>query len=663
MTSLAWKINRLRTMGAGEITWRVKNAVQKRLEKKGWMLALQAPSAQLQFGRAWLPQLPRGFDTALYIHAADAILAGKFNVFAMQAAELGFPPNWNRDPKTGKIAPLTFGKTLDYRDERIVGNIKYLWEPNRHYELVSLAQAWHLSLDAKYLAACAQYLNSWFAQAPYPLGVSWSSSLENALRIGNWSVAWHLLGGEKSPLFAGEAGLALQQRWLDSIYQHCHFIGSHFSLYSSANNHLLGEYMGLFIGATTWPCWRESAGWRRVAKRGLEEQALIQNALDGVNLEQGIWYHHEVADMLLINGLLGRANGDEFSSAYWQRLEAMLEFILAMLDKNGNMTMWGDSDDALMVRFSQQADFHPYRALLATGAVLFQRADFAAKAAGFEDKSRWLLGDGAQAEYAAIQPSSTRQPKREFPQGGYYILGSEFETDNEVKIIADCGPLGFLSIAAHGHADALSFTLSIAGQPILIDPGTYAYRTEQKWRDYFKGSSAHNTVRVDGVDQSVSGGNFMWLTHANAKLERWHSDDAADEFCGSHDGYMRLPDPVAHQRSIRYDKQTRQIVVQDVLQAKLEHSLEFFWQIDDRCTVSIEGKQAIVRAEGVLVRISTDSQQVPSQVSGQETPPQGWISRRFDAKTPCASLCWRENMTGKLTRTTVIEIELDDANR
>ncbi|MBI3229819.1 MAG: heparinase, partial [Burkholderiales bacterium] len=401
MTSLAWKINRLRTMGVGEITWRVQNALQKRVEKKGFMLAHKVPAmiAGARFGRPWLPVLPEGFELARYCAAADAIIAGKFKVFALPAAELGFPPNWNRDPKTGKIAPLSFGKTLDYRDERIVGNIKYLWEPNRHYELVTLAQAWYLSREVKYRDACAALLNSWFEQAPYPRGVSWSSSLENALRISNWSVAWHLLGGDKSSIFEGEAGAALKQRWLDSIYQHCHFIASHFSLYSSANNHLLGEYMGLFIGASTWPCWSESARWRRHAKQGLEEQALIQNGRDGVNLEQGIWYHHEVADMLLINGLVGRANGDEFSKEYWARLEAMLEFIQALLDVNGNMPMIGDSDDALMVRFSHQADFDPYHALLASGAILFQRADFAAKAGRFEDKSRWLLGDGAEAEF------------------------------------------------------------------------------------------------------------------------------------------------------------------------------------------------------------------------------------------------------------------------
>src|SRR5207245_173758 len=101
-------------------------------------------------------------------------------------------------------------------------------------------------------------------------------------------------------------------------------------------------------------------------------------------------------------------------------------------------------------------------------------------------------------------------PRLAFPAGGYYVLGSDLDQPAEVRVIADCGPLGYLSIAAHGHADALSFTLSIAGDEVLIDPGTYAYHTHSGWRAHFRGTAAHNTVRIDGVDQSVPAGNFLW---------------------------------------------------------------------------------------------------------------------------------------------------------
>lgn len=668
MTSLAWKLNRLRTMGPGEITWRVMNAVHTKLEQSGWNLATEPPHPEPHYGRAWLPQLPREFEVSLYVQAADQILAGKFDIFAMHGVELGFPPQWNRDPKTGTVAPLTFGKTLDYRDESLVGNIKYLWEPNRHYEFVTLAQAWYLSRDDKYLQACGELLNSWFEQMPYPRGIGWSSSLENAVRLSNWAVGWHLLGGEKSALFHGAQGLLLRQRWLNSIYQHCHFIASHFSLHSSANNHLLGEYMGLFIGSCTWPCWAESEKWRTLAKQGLEEQALLQNASDGVNLEQGIWYHHEVADMLLLNGLFGRANGMEFSEAYWGRLEAMLDFVEAIMDVSGHVPMIGDSDDALMVRFSRQNNFDAFRSLLTTGAILYKRADFKAKAGGFEDKSRWLLGDAAAAEFAAMPaaPIAEYEQKREFPQGGYYVLGSDFGTPDEVKIVADAGPLGYLSIAAHGHADALSFTCSVAGLPMLIDPGTYAYHTEQKWRDYFRGTSAHNTVRVDGLDQSEPGGNFMWLKKASAEREGWSVDEHTDQLVAYHDGYMRLDDPVLHRRSITYHKQGQNIIVEDIIDCDEDHEIEFFWHFDDACKISIEGENVIVRRDHVkiVMNMQHDSDQVglPQMLIGSEDPAAGWISRHFDVKIASPCIFWKEKIRGNTHRTTIIHIEISHSH-
>jgi hypothetical protein len=150
-------------------------------------------------------------------------------------------------------------------------------------------------------------------------------------------------------VFAQADGAAFRSRWLRSVYQHCHFIAGHRSAHSSANNHLLGEVLGLFVAATTWPLWRESADWRDQGRAEFERQALLQNDPDGVNLEQGIWYHHEVADMMLIAWLVGRANGMDFTAGFQQRWAAMLEFIAGIMDCAGHVPAFGDSDDALIV--------------------------------------------------------------------------------------------------------------------------------------------------------------------------------------------------------------------------------------------------------------------------------------------------------------------------
>lgn len=665
MGGLVWKLNRLRVMGVAEIGYRIRQRTQAQWEKRGLGLAWPDGSSG-KLGKSWLYLLPQGSEAIHYREAADKILSGRFDVFALHSVELGFPPRWNRDPKTGTEAPLSFGKALNYRDERVVGDIKYLWEPNRHLELVTLAQTWRLTGEEKYAAGCRTLLESWFQQCPYPLGPNWTSSLEHAVRLLNWSVAWQLLDEGGSPSFAGVDGRAFRRRWLDSIYQHCHFIAGHFSKYSSANNHLFGEYMGLFIGALMWPCWSESARWLETAQTGLEEEALKQNAPDGVNREQGIWYHHEVADMMLLCGLAGKANGAGFSAAWWGRLERMLEFIAALMDVGGKVPMIGDSDDAVMVRLSREPEFNAYRSLLATGAVLFEHGGLTRKAGAFDDKSGWLLGENGASDFARLAALPLLGPsavaggllvKRIFPDGGYYILGDRFHMPDEVRIVADAGPLGYLSIAAHGHADALAFTLSAGGHEILIDPGTYAYHTQKKWRDYFRGTSAHNTVRVDGLDQSVIGGNFMWLKHAKARCEEWESDAARDVFAGSHDGYERLSDPVTHRRSIVFDKQTRVIRVTDTLTCKASHQVEIFWHFAETCQVQGVSNEISARCgnQGAAIGMP-GSGWTPVILSGQEEPPMGWISRHFDQKCHSPSVVWSGQISGNTTLNTEIRL-------
>lgn len=648
MSDLRWKLARLKAMCLREMFFRVLRAGQTGWEQMGLGLGKRPPNANWERGRPWIDEWPNRLNVDDYREAAERILAGRFSVFALEDARLGFPPDWNRDAKTGTMAPLAFGKGIDYRDERTVGDIKYLWEPNRHQELVTLAQAWRLTRDDRYAEGVRRLLESWIEQCPYPRGANWSSSLESAVRLTNWAVVWYLLGGEESTPFTGPVGHRFRKRWLDSVYQHCRFINGYYSQYSSANNHLFGEYMGLFIASLTWPCWPESGTWRDRARRGLEVEAQRQNAPDGVNREQAIWYHHEVADMMLLCGLLGRTNGVEFGPAYWDRLQGMLEYVASIMDMSGNVPMIGDSDDAVMVRFSPKPRFDVFRSLLATGAVLFQRADFAEKAGQFDDKSRWLLGDDVSARFERLAEEVSGSPiRRSFPDSGYYILGDAFETPHEIRLIAESGPLGYLSIAAHGHADALSLTLSAAGVPLLIDPGTYAYHTQEKWRNYFRGTAAHNTVCVDGLDQSVGGGNFLWLRHAQARCLHFESSALQDSWIGEHDGYRRLSDPVTHRREVVLNKVRHTIRVTDWIECFARHDVEIHWHLPESCMTSLQGNRVVIQTGGHFLTMEMPGSPLRAEiVKGREDPPLGWISYRFDKKTPTTTVRWFGEIRG-----------------
>ncbi len=655
---LQWRLNRLRCMSPAEIPHRVMRAVSAGVERAALLFGPpRVPAPDLgAASRPWIHP-NANVDAPLYTAAAARVAAGRLDVFALRDADLGSPPRWNQDPKSRIVSPRGFGKLLDYRDARLVGDIKYLWEPNRHLHLVTLAQAYALSGEAAHLEVMRSHLESWFAACPYRMGPNWSSALEAAIRLVNWSAAWQLAGGVHSPLFDGERGERLRDQWLHSVYLHARFVRGYFSRHSSANNHLIGEAAGLFIAALTWPHWPASGRWLATSKAILEAEAQRQIAPDGVSREQAMSYQQFVLDFLLICLLAGRENGVWFSAVYESRVEAMLEYLASVMDAGGNVPMFGDADDGRVVGLAPAAGFSSYRSLLATGAIVFRNGEFKRKAGPLDDKTRWLLGDEADALFDALGPSAARSlPRQSFPVGGYYILGSEFDTEREIRLVVDAGPLGFRSIAAHGHADALSFTLSVGGLEFLVDPGTYAYHTQGEWRRYFRGTAAHNTVRVDARDQSESGGNFMWLRKARADCSVWDSTPRLDRFEGWQDGYRRLQDPVVHRRRIVLDKALRRISIEDSLQMTGEHDIELLFHCSEQCHAEPAPGGYDLRQAGRTLRLVLPQIKAASArlYVGSIAPIFGWVSRRFDDKQPAPTIVWRCRLKGDVVLRTVI---------
>jgi hypothetical protein len=432
------------------------------------------------------------------------------------------------------------------------------------------------------------------------------------------------------------------------VYQHAQFIRGWLSLHSSANNHLIGEGCGLFIAGLAWPHWPAARAWAAAGKQILEREALAQNAPDGVNREQAVWYQHFVLDFLVTALLAGKANGQWFSPDYESRIEAMMDFLASVMDAGGNVPMIGDADDGYVTKLGLEEPC-PYASLLALGAILFKRGDFKLKAGTLDDRARWLLGTPADLEFERLDAEKTRLPLRQaFPEGGYFVLGCEFDTPREIRVVADAGPLGYRSIAAHGHADALSFTLSAGGREFLVDPGTFAYHTQERWRNYFRGTSAHNTVRIDGLDQSVAGGNFMWLQKARAGCSLWLSSTEQDSFEGWHNGYLRLEDPVKHRRLLQLQKKARKVLIEDTLEMEDEHDVELFFHCAETCRVESVPHGYVVSQGALSIRL-----QLPD-IAGSETSVQrgslapilGWVSRAFDRREPATTIVWRARLSG-----------------
>jgi hypothetical protein len=625
---VTWLLNRLRCMPMGELGYRARQAALGVLEKRG-MLDLAAPPPRVDAratGVKGVPALAPAEVEALLLDA-DRICAGHVTLFADRRFDVGPLPDWNRDPDSGVLGPSIFSGDIAITDRNLVGDIKHVWELNRHLHLVRLAQAALLSADPCYRQALALQLRSWLDQCPPQRGPNWTSSLEMGIRLINWSLLWQLIGGDASALFGGADGQRLRGDWLASIHAHCRCIERHLSRHSSANNHLIGELAGLYVAASTWPCWSASQRWLALAARELEQQAVLQYSRDGVNREQAFAYHVFSAEFLFVAALAGQAGGRPFSRNYWDVLQRALRFLRSVRDVGGHLPMVGDADDGIVFRLDAQGEDRAAQ-LLALGQALFDGQP--SESAGV----RWLLHalPGPRPEGRAHEPATGWA----FPDGGYLLFGDRFGQPNEILGLLDCGPLGYLGIAAHGHADALALTLSIAGEEVLVDPGTYSYWQDQKWRDYFRGTSAHNTLRVDGLDQSVGGGRFMWLRKAQARIERMPQSPADFDFRGSHDGYLRLADPVRHLRSVRFDAAHATLVVRDDVAANKTHQLEQFWHFAPNLSLSLSSTGLQVRGRRFEMQVQVSGAGLSLElVRGAENPPLGWYSRSYETKQSC----------------------------
>ena len=261
---------------------------------------------------------------------ADCWLQQRVQLFGLEVAVLGDRTiDWHCDYSSGISEPQTYSSMIDHRDPAVVGDVKYTWELNRLHHLVSLALA-HIWTDkAAYWNMIEQHSRSWVEQNPFMVGLNWKSPLEAGIRLISWAlVAWLTANERRSRDF-------FRQEMCETIYAHQYFISTFYAKHSSANNHLIGEMAGLYIGAVCWPWFRESAGWQAFAREQLMQAITDQVGDDGVGKELATEYQLFILEFFLLSGALGHAVGDVFPPSYWQRMQNMAAFLEAVSDCDG----------------------------------------------------------------------------------------------------------------------------------------------------------------------------------------------------------------------------------------------------------------------------------------------------------------------------------------
>ncbi|WP_225803421.1 alginate lyase family protein [Streptomyces sp. NK15101] len=635
--SAGWYLRRLSAMGPREIGGRTVDAVRRRR----WRSA--RPVCPAVTGARFTAVLPAGTIDAIppdaakrLVAEADRLMAGHAEYFGVARDDL-VDPDWGYDPKTGRRAPGGYAFDVPYRDEDAIGDVKQIWELSRHQYLTVLAAAYAITGDERYAERVDAHLRSWWAANAPLRGVHWTSGIELGIRLLSWVWIRRLLDG-----WPGAAGLfegnpvALRQIW-----HHQRWLAAFPSRGSSANNHVIAEAAGQFAAACAFGWFPSSARWRTDALRSLDRHLRSNTFLSGLNRELASEYHGLVLELGLAAVAEADAAGVPVPPTVRLVLLRMTDALAAVVDDRLRPPRQGDSDDGHgLVVDGEGTD--RWGSLLATGDAVFGRLPWWPGVTGTDVRTPLLAALVRPHRPAVSRPAS--RPAH-FADAGMTVLRGP----GGIWCRCDGGPHGFLSIAAHAHADALSVEVRHDGVDVLADPGTFCYHGQPEWRQYFRSTLGHNTLRLDGEDQSVSGGPFLWTRRAESRvLVADASGEGVARWCAEHDGYL----PSVHRRRVELTDATRELRIVDEVREGPRRAVQLVFHLGPAITADLVGsraelswtrdgedRSAVLDLPGQLSWRAHRGESEPSpSSSGRGYPILGWYSAGFGRKEPATTL-------------------------
>lgn len=583
--TLLWTFNRLHAMSLPEIAHRVCEQTRKitaRNRLEGWARYENKGIAPVLPGlRDYVSAFNETTRERIACTTAD-IVSGRFSALGRdwpcRAPDNLFPAElWRIDPVTGKLWPGAEHYCFDipYRHERELGDVKYVWEINRLQFLHPLAAQVFFTGDVRTLAAIEDCIDSWHVANPPFRGLGWNSGIEIALRAISLLTVASLAGDRLKPKIIAKIRSLLSA----SLF----WLARYPSRFSSANNHFIAETAGEFLISLAMPELPDAQAIHAKARHILEEEIQKQFHADGVPAEQSPTYGAFSAELLLLCHAVS-----PLGSHACARLHRFADFIFWLADGRGRIPAIGDDDEGRVLCFAPTRTY------------------------AFDIACR-------------ITPRERPHGVRIFGDGGYSVI-----RDSRWHVVFDHGPLGYLSIAAHGHADALSLCVSLDGEPLFVDPGTYLYHSGREERDWFRGTPAHNTLNIEGTNQSTISGPFSWSHKAQSRLEDVR--EGADwRITASHDGYQRRFG-VRHQRTISGSQ--NRLFIEDRL-LKTGRDAEIVFQLSPGLDAELKGMECCVaRAGNELAAIVFKT---PGRAILQESA----VSPAFGVKLKAPRILWR----------------------
>ena len=612
--SLRWLMQRVRRLGPGEVAHRVSamrwwtRVEPLRPLPPSWRSAPQRTAR-------WL-RVPAGADASPLVARAERVLAGDWPGFGGHWHRREQPLQWNLDTASGHCFSSPRADRLVYRPASQSGDIRAVWEVQRQHACLWLAQAWAVTRDPRFLDCFADLMISFMDQCPFPRGAAWVSPLEVAVRTVNWAASWELLAEAPLPE-------RLRERWRETGLRGMELIRANLSVGSSANNHLIGELVGLCVGLVTWTSESVDDVMRR-----LDGEVLRQIAPDGSSREGSPGYLAFSLGGAMLAGIVAQGARGALSTESWQRLAAGAGFLRG-LSVGGRVPRLADSDDGQFLNL---------------GPKWMSPAQMGSTAC-------CLLG-GRENEESVWWESVHSAPVVQVPQARTHYPDAALawlSDDGELKAMMQGGAIGENALGAHGHADSLSVLLWHGKTPVLVDAGTGSYLADPKMRAALRGTSAHNTATVDQRDSSQASGAFQWAQRASVQL----LELSPNRVRAQHDGFCRLSDPVVHEREIEVAGD--ELIVSDTFHCLGQHEVTVRWHLHPDFVVKPSSSGYALHAPALCGTIAFDLGR-SRVVCGQESPRVGWISRRFSDWEPAPVLEHCVDISGTTTLRTVLRL-------
>ena len=644
---LAWYVGRLRAMSSREILHRVGEGIKRqawRRRKGGWERfdvgdgpVKSSAAFTVPFSAAWPEELLLQARAA-----ATATMTGTLQLLGQpwpaSPRALLEPAVWFVDPISGTRWPGAeqYCFDVDFRHQTSRGDVKLVWELNRLQFLHSVA-ALVLRGDREFGSFTVNVLLSWMAANPPFRGVNWSSGIELALRLVTVmivvSAAGNSLGAEE------------RRNIRSLVAAHAYWLGRYSSLYSSANNHRVAEGLGLLVAGLLIPDVPGASANVSAGRALLAEAPFSQFYADGTGREQSPTYAAFVLEMICIGIILLRAEGQDFDCNSLRRLIPVCEQLQWMLDADGNAPHVGDDDEGRVIAMSPLRETRYVASVLAGAAGILQRSDLAPPQ---RDRHLRDLVFGSAENWSA-----TLTGVRNFPDGGYTVI-RQATPEGRLLVIFDHGPLGFLSIAAHGHADALSIWIHCDDLPVIVDAGTYLYHAGGAWREYLRSTAAHNTLEIEDQSQSTTSGAFNWRRKAKAWATEY-SDGPNWKVAGRHDGYRRQFG-IDHERAVT--KSGDGIIIEDrLVDAAVPLRVKIRFLVNPQLEV-LAGDEAVISHRGrTILSLKAPEGFTTKVVKPREREPgPGWYSPGFGSLEAATVISFEGQLDSSRTARTIISL-------